>query len=140
MQGLVAACAPERVGAADDDKVSIAARRDGLGDLGPHQFLRDHVLDADVMVGALGQELILNLDRTKPGCLAHADRAMHVHRIAPAAGAVEDQRQRADGADFETSLRHLGQREVCLGPAFDVAHRPAAQVEGSESRRLGELG
>jgi len=58
----------------------------------------------------------LELDRAKSGGLGHCDGAVDMHRVAPAAGAVEDQRQRAHGPDIEPGLRHLGEREVASVP------------------------
>ncbi len=135
-QCLVESGAAQGVGAADDHEIGVAARRHRGADLGLHQLGRDHVLDPDMMVGAFRQQLILDLDRGKPGRFAGHDRAADMHRVAPAAGAVENQRQRADGADVERGLGHLGQRQVGLGAGLDVAHRAAAEIERAEPRSL----
>ena len=91
------------------------------------------MLDADVMVRPLRHQLVLDLDRREAGRLAHLDGAAYVHGIAPAAGTVEDQRQRACHPDLEPRLAHLGQAEIGLGPAFDVPHGAAAEVQHLES-------
>jgi hypothetical protein len=101
--------AAQRVGAADDHEIRIAAGRHRGPDLRLHQLRRDHVLDADMVVGAFRDQLVLDLDRREPCRLARRNRAPDMHRVAPAAGAVEDQRQVADGADVERRLGHLGQ-------------------------------
>ena len=63
-----------------------------------------------------------------------------MHRIAPSACTVEDQRQPAYGADVHADAHHLGKREVGLGYALDIAHRTAAEIDGGETGCLGKLG
>jgi len=128
------------VGAPDDHKIAIAPRIRRLANLRAHQFDVDHVLDADMMVRALGQELVLDFDPSEAGRLDHVDRAMQMHRIAPSARAVEDERKRANGADVDSDTHHLGQREVGFGDALDVAESAAAEINRRETCGLGEFG
>ena len=136
-QRIVHAARPHRVGAGDDQEVRTAPGRHRFLHLGRHQLHRDHVLDPDVMVCALGHELVLDLDRREAGRLAHADRPVHVHGIAVAARAVEDQGQRRDGADIDGDLAHLGDVQVCLERDLLVPGRAAAEVARRKARRLG---
>ena len=76
------------------------------------------MLDADVVMGPLRHELIFDLDGREAGRLTHADGAVHVHGIAEPARAVENQRQRGDGADLDGHLTHLGQVEIGLEATF----------------------
>jgi hypothetical protein len=94
------------------------------------------VLDAHVVVGALGHELVLDLDGREARCLAHADGAVHVHGVAVAARAVQDERQRGDRADVDRGLAHLGDVEVGLEGDLLVAGGAAAEVAGGEASRL----
>ena len=67
--------------AGDDDKRRVASHAYGLTHFSGHELLRHHVFQADVMVCALGQNLVFDLDRGESGCLRHADGVMHVHRV-----------------------------------------------------------
>ena len=78
------------------------------------------------MMGALGQYLVLDLDRGETGRLDHIDGPVQMHRIAPSAAAVEDQRQPAYCADVHADAHHLGKRQVRLGDALDIAECTAA--------------
>ena len=98
----------------------------------------DQVVDADVMLDAARQQLVLDLDRRKAGRLRQRDRPVDVHRIAPAAAGIEHDRQPADRAHVDGDLGKLGQREIGLGDAFEPAERAAAQVDRLEARILGE--
>jgi hypothetical protein len=104
------------------------------------QLHRDHVLDPDVMVRALGHELVLDLDGGSAGCLAHPNGPMHVHGIAVATGPIEDEGQRRDSPDVEGGLAHLGQVEIGLQRHFEIAGRAAAEIAGCEAGRLRHLG
>jgi hypothetical protein len=84
--------------------------------------------------------VVLDLDGLEAGRLGHADGAVHVHGIAVAAGAVEDERQRRDRADVQRGLAHLGQVEVGLQHDLGVAGGAAAQVAGREAGRLDHAG
>ena len=66
----------------------------------------------------LGHELILDFDRREAGRLGHADGAVHMHGIAVAARAVEDQRQRRNRADVERRLAHLGRFRFASSATF----------------------
>ncbi len=96
------------------------------------------MLDAEVMLDAARQHLVLDLDRLEARGLGQRDGAVHVHRIAPAAAGVEHDRQLAGRAHVDRDLRHLGQRDVGLGHAFVPAERAAAQVDRLEAGLLGE--
>jgi hypothetical protein len=87
----------------------------------------------------LGISWSSNLDSRKARRLDHVDRAVQMHRIAPSARAVEDERQAGDGADVDPDAHHFGQRQVGLGDALDIAEAAAAQVQRGEARGLGEL-
>jgi hypothetical protein len=98
------------------------------------------VLDPGVMVRALWNELVLDLDRREAGGLAHADGPVHVHRVAVAARPVENQRERRDGADVDGGLAHLGHVQIRLERDLLVAGRAAAEIARREARRLGHAG
>jgi hypothetical protein len=93
-----------------------------------------------MVVGAFRDQLVLDLDRREAGRLARRNRAPDMHRVAPAAGAVEDQRQVADGADVERRLGHLGQRQIGFGAGLDVAHRAATEIQRLKPGGLGQQG
>jgi hypothetical protein len=139
-ESLVEAVHARGVRARDDEEIAARPRGDRLRDLGGHQVRRNDVLDPDVMMGALGQDLVLDLDGAEARGLGHAHGAMHVHGVAPAASAVENERKRTDGADIDPELHHFGQREIGLGDALDVSERSAAEIERTKSRGLRELG
>jgi hypothetical protein len=139
-QSVIHRARAERVSAAYDHEVGVATRPDRLADLGGHQLGRDHVLDPNMMMGALGQQLVLDLDAGEARGLNHIDGPVQMHRVAPAAGAVEDQWETAYGADVEVQPHHFCDREVGLGDALDVAEPAAAEIERGESGGLGELG
>src|SRR5438105_8827225 len=52
-----------------------------------------------------------------------------MHRIAPAAAGIEHDRQFAGRAHVNGDLRHLRQRKIGLGDAFDPAERAAGEVD-----------
>ena len=62
------------VGARDDQQVGIGARIDRGLDLGDHLGARDHLLALEV-AAALGEHLVLDLDRVGAGALQHLDGA-----------------------------------------------------------------
>ena len=95
------------------------------------------MLDPDVVMRALGHELIIDLDRREPGGLGHADGPMHVHGIAVPTRAVEDERQRRNRADVESGLTHLGQIEVRLQRDLLIPGRAPAEITRAEPGRLG---
>ena len=98
------------------------------------------MLDADVVVRALRDQLVLDLDRREAGRLGHRDRAVHVHRVAEPRRAVEDQRELRHGADREPALCDVGDVEVRLEHRLFVAELPAAEIERLEAGRLGQAG
>ena len=67
------------------------------------------------------------------GRLRHGDGAVDVDRVAPAAAGVEHHRQRADRADVDHHLDHLGQRQAGLGDALVPAERAAREVDRLEA-------
>jgi hypothetical protein len=124
----------------DDEEVRVAACRHRLRHLGRHQFRGNHVLDADVVVGPLRDELVLDLDGFEAGRLAHADGAVHVHGIAVAAGTVQDQGQRRDSVNVQRGLAHLRHVEIGLEGDLLVAGGAAPEIAGGETHRLHHLG
>ena len=50
------------------------------------------MVDADVMLDSARQQLVLELDRGEARRFGEGDRAVHVHRITPAAARVQDNR------------------------------------------------
>ena len=77
-----------------------------------HEFGRHQVIDADVMLDAARQQLVLDLDGGEAGGLGQRDGPVHVHRIAPAAAGIEHDRQLARRAHVD---RHLGQLRQASG-------------------------
>ena len=122
----------------DDQHVGICARRHRGLDALDHEFGRHQVLDAEMMLDAARQHLVLDLDRLESRRLGECDGTVHVHRIAPAAAGVEHDRQLAGRAHVDGDLGHFGQRDVRFGHAFVPAERAAAQVDRLEARFLGE--
>ena len=111
-----------------------------FADFRRHQFGWDHVLDTNMVVRALGQYLILDFDSSKPSRLDHIDGPVQMHWITEAASTVQDQGQAADCADIDSEPHHLGDGQICLGDALDVAQATATEIECREARPLGELG
>ena len=72
----------------------------GFLDLVDHQLHRHDMPDADMMMRALGQDLVLDLDRREACGFRHLHRVTDVHRIAEAGGGIglvtEDDRVRFD--------------------------------------------
>ena len=137
-QRVVEAKEADGIGTRDDQHVGICARRDRSLHPLDHEFDWHQVLDAEMMLDAARQHLILDLDRLEARGFGECDRAVHVHRVAPAAAGVEHDRQLAGRAHIDRDLRHLGQGDVGLGHAFVPAERAAAQVDRLEARFLGE--
>ncbi len=97
------------------------------------------MLDADVVMSALGQQLILDFDGGEPGGLRHGYGAVHVHGVAPAPRGVQDQGQAGHGADFQSRMHHFREVEIGLQHRFCVTGGPAAQIERLVSRGFGHF-
>ncbi len=91
-QGLVEVVDPPGVCSGDDHEVGIGAGRDRLGNFLQHQLGRDQMVDADVVLDTARQQLVLELDRGEARRFGEGNRPVHVHRIAPAAARVQDNR------------------------------------------------
>ena len=91
LEGALEGLVPHRAGAGDDDEVVVAAGIDGLAHLVDHHLERDEVLDALVVMGPLGRDLVLDLDRGRAGRLDLADGARGVQGITEADAAVDNQ-------------------------------------------------
>ena len=96
-----------RVGARDDQRLARAARIDRGADLAAHLLRRDQRLAVE-MAAALGEVLVLELDRGGAGALELADGAMDVQRVAVAGVGVDDQVRGHAVADQRQRLGHLG--------------------------------
>jgi len=72
--------------------IVLDAGGDRLGDFFQHQLCRDQVIDADVVLDAAREQLVLELDCGEARRFGEGDGAVHVHRIAPAAARIQDDR------------------------------------------------
>lgn len=119
---------------------SGSRRARGLAHLGRHQFQRQHVFSADMVVRALGQYLILDFYRGKTRGLGHAHGVMHVHWVAKTRRAVEYQRQIARGANVDAGLTQLRDVEIRFKTAVEIADSAAAEIQHLEAGGFGEFG
>ena len=94
----------------------------------------------DVMVGALGQDLILDFDCGEAGRFRKPHRVVDVHRVAESGRRIQDERQVAHGADFQTRLGQSRDIEIRFQAAFEITERAAPQVQDLEPGGLCELG
>ena len=76
--------------------------------------------------GALGQKLVLDLDRAKPCYFRRLHRESDMHGIAPSADPIHDEWQFARRPDLDSCLDDVCQAEVGFQRALDVTKRPAA--------------
>jgi hypothetical protein len=92
------------------------------------------MLDADVVVGALGKYLVLDLNADETRGLGNVNRSVLMHGIAPAACPVENEGAITYTDDLETRLRHLRERNVRFKNGLSIAHRPTTEMERFKTR------
>ena len=125
----------------DDQEVPVVASVDRGLHLLDHLREGDHGLALE-MSAALGEDLILELDRARAGALVEAKGAVEVQRIAESGVAVRHDRDLHSIANPRHVHRHLGRRgEPHVGRAqMAVRDARARQIDRLEARALDDPG
>ena len=100
------------------------------------------------MAAALGEHLVLDLDRVGAGALQHLDGAPHVERIAEAGVGIDHQRAGKHLADRDDVVGELGQRDEAIvgnaeeavgdAGAGDIGRAEAAIGHDAGGERIGD--
>ena len=110
-------------------------------DLADHLLRRDQGLVVE-MAATLGEGLILDLDRIRPGALEQAHRARHVEGIAVAGIRIDDEMAADAIADQGNRVGHLAHRnEADVGPPEPgIGNAGSRYIDRGEPCPLGEMG
>ena len=120
-------------------KSASRARVAGGADLLRHGARGDHAL-AGEMAAALGEFLVLELDRVGAGALQHLDRAGGVDRVAEAGIGIDDERQGDGFAHGGDVLGELGEgQQPDIGRAQEaVGDARAGDIGGGKAQLLDD--
>ena len=125
-----------RVGAAHDHEIRIAARGHRVLDF-HHQFLARHrVLDALMVMHALGEYLVFDMQARRARLLDFAHAAHHVQRLAVTRAAIHDHRNFHRVADHARGVGQFGQCNQRFAGRVTYAQLITADMHGLHAHRF----